>query len=110
MIFKVLLPRESRCKDGIKLSRHLELSCPLKLCGLYLSLAQQVRKFCASVTNGREEPVEPSERQIMSLTRCVVRVSIERHEAPSHTDSSGFFELCKTQVPKAQDSGTIHRN
>jgi hypothetical protein len=63
--------------------------------------------FCACVTNSIEWPVEPIDREIMSITRCVALASLERYEAPSHAGSNEFFELRKTRVLNAQNLGTI---
>jgi hypothetical protein len=44
----------------------------------------------------------------MSVTSCIPLASWEGYETLSHAGSSQFFELRKTQVPKAQNLGTIY--
>ena len=77
-------------------------------CGLYLSFAVTIRKFCAYVTNGIEWPVESFEREIINEARCVALIRSERYKAAYHGSSHGFLKSRKTHVSKAQNLSTIY--
>src|SRR5438128_1232765 len=86
-------------KDQVVVATFGHEDCTRVLRFRYLSFAH--------VTNGIDWPVEPLKREIINKAKCVVLTHSGCFEAASHAVSHGFFRLRKTQVPKAQNLGTI---